>query len=225
MMNRNRLSALVLMIVLGALPMGVAAQLPDSTVILFDFSGSGNMELMSPPVFSGTIDSGDPLVVGGTWWSRIDDTGWPSTADPAARWNYILTHFLTYDPNSHSWTGVFNEVTCATRPVWHIDALPNGTMDGTLAIVVTFTDDNFNGVLDTDERITGVYSGTLIVMKYGTGMFAGYCGLGAYNGLFWNDDPGNWADDNVQGSCKLDLKNCAIGVKQMTWGGIKNAYR
>ena len=225
MMFRNGLSALVLMIVLAALPCGVGAQMPDSTVILFNFSGSGNMEMTSPVVYSGNVTSGDPLVQGGTWWIRVDDTGWPSTADPQARWDYIVSHFLTYDPSSKSWTGVFDEFSCASRPLWQLDTPANGSMSGTLILVVTFTDDNRNGILDVDERMIGVFSGTLIIMKYGTGLFAGYCGLGAYNGLFMNEDPGSWADDYVEGSCKLDLKNCAIGVKPMTWGGIKELYR
>lgn len=213
------------MIILAALPCGASAEPPESVSVEFNFSGFGNMELVSPPLYSGNVDAGDPLVLGGDWWIRVDDTGWPSTADPEARWNSIFSHYFTHDPGTFSWTGVFDEHTCATRPVWGINTPTNGTMGGTLALVVTFTDWNMNGILDLDERMMGVYSGTLIVMKYGTGVFAGYCGLGAYNGGFTNGDPGNWADDYVEGHCILDLKNCAIGVQQASWSAVKKIYQ
>jgi hypothetical protein len=182
------------------------------------------MELGSPPLYSGTVDDGDALVLGGDWWVRVDDSGWPSTSDPGARWNYLFSHYFAYDADLHAWTAVFDEHTCASRPVWGLNTPTNGTMGGTLVLVVTYTDGNGNGILDLSERQFGVFSGTVIVMKYGTGLFAGYCGLGSYNGAFQNGDPANWVDDYVESYCILNLKSCAIGVEQVSWSKIKKLY-
>jgi hypothetical protein len=224
-MIRNIVSILFFAMVLTVLPCGAHAQLPDSLVVEFDFEGFGNAILNSPPLYSGDVIAGDPLVVGGSWWIRIDDSGWPAPGDPQARWDYVFGHFFTHDPSSFSWTGVFDDNSCPTKPVWELSHATNGTMGGTLILVLTYTDWNMNGVLDVEERMLGVFSGTLIIMKYGTGLFAGYCGLGAYNGAVQNPDPANWADEYVDGHCKLDLKDCRIGTHEVSWSAIKGLYR
>jgi len=213
------------MILLAVLPCGVNAQLPPSLVVEFDFEGFGNAVMNSPVLYAGDVTAGDPLVLGGTWWIKIDDTGWPSTSTPQLRWDYIFNHFFVHDPGSFSWTGVFDDLSCAKRPVWELTHPTNGTLGGTLIVVLTYTDWNMNSVLDVDERMQGDFSGTLIIMKYGTGNFAGYCGLGAYNGAVMNSDPANWADEYVMGSCKLDLQDCSIGVHEASWSAIKQLYR
>ncbi|MDD4858377.1 MAG: hypothetical protein PHD74_09775, partial [Candidatus Krumholzibacteria bacterium] len=166
-----------------------------SLLVQFDFEGMGNMITSSPPLYSGDIISGDDIVLGATWWIRLDDSNWPSASTPEARWTYLFNNFFTYSPTSYSWTGVFDEYSCGTKPEWEIEHSTNGMMHGTLVVVVTYVDENMNGVLDLDERDSGEFSGTLIVMKYGTGEFATYCGGGSYNGDFANSDPANWADD------------------------------
>jgi len=204
---------------------GAYAQLPDSLQIEFDFEGTGNVVLQSPPHYSGDVVSGDPLVVGGTWWMEMDDSEWPPTSDPDTRWNYIFEHFFVYDAGSFSWTATFDGNTLPTKPVWEINHPNNGTMGGTLVIVMTFYDWDMDGVLDLDERMNGLFSGTMMIMKYGTGLFAGYCGDGSYNGSLTNSDPANYADDYVEGHCMLNLINCAIGVEPASWSSIKAIFR
>ena len=206
-------------------PAHVDALSPTVIQVLFDFEGMGNAMLVSPPLYSGDIVSGDPLVLGGTWWIRIDDSTWPPVSNPQARWDYLFNNFAVYDPGSFSWTITLDAHSCATKPVWQIDHPTNGMMSGTLVVVMMFTDWNGNHVLDLEERTFGMFSGTLIVMKYGTGQFAGYCGDGSYNGALMNSDPGNWADDYVQGSCLLNLQDCHIGTQAATWTSIKDMFK
>lgn len=201
------------------------AQLPDTLFLEFDFEGFGNIVTASPPYYSGQVVAGDPIMVGSTWWIQMDDTGWPSTTDPAARWDYVLNNYFEFNSDLNFWTAVFNQNTLPEKPVWGIDCPGYGTMGGTLVISITYTDDNLNGVLDEEERMFGTFEGTLLVMKYGTGEFAKYCGDGSYNGALFNDDPGNWLDDYVTGHCLLDLINCQIGTERRSWSYIKQMHR
>ncbi|MCK7469455.1 MAG: hypothetical protein MZU95_00645 [Desulfomicrobium escambiense] len=97
-------------------------------------------------------------------------------------------------------------------------------MGGTLVVVVTYTDWDQDAALDIDERMFAVYSGNLIIMKYGTGIFAGYCD-GTFNGSIQNPDPANWADEYVEGSCFLNLQNCQIGTRETSWTAIKSMFK
>ena len=198
---------------------------PAGVQIQFEFDGAGNAMLVSPPLYSGDIVSGDPLVAGGTWWIKIDDSTWPPVSNPQGRWDYLFNNFATYDPASFSWTITLDAHSCATKPVWQITHPTNGMMGGTLVVVLTFTDWNGNHLLDLEERTFGMFSGTLIVMKYGTGQFTGYCGDGSYNGSLANSDPGNWADDYVEGSCLLNLQDCRVGTQAATWTSIKEMFK
>jgi hypothetical protein len=224
-MKRLSISILFLGALLILLTGNVAAQFPDTLFLEFDFEGFGNLVLMSPPVYSGDITAGDSRLVGGTWWVQIDDTGWPPVSDPAVRWDYIFTNFFVYNSTYHFWTAVFDQNTLPAKPTWEIDHPTNGTMSGTLIVSSVMTDNDMDGILDVDERMFGTFEGDLMVMKYGTGNFAKYCGQGSYNGAFWNDDPGNWADDYVTGHCLLDLINCEIATVPKSWSAIKTIYR
>ncbi len=222
-MKGQTLSFLFLVMIVVVLPINLHAQaMPDSLKLEFDFEGMGNMISMSPPVYSGEITTGDPLVTGGTWWVSIDDTGWPSTADPEARWEYIFTNYFTYKPMPSSWTACFDVTTLADKPTWEIQHPVNGKLGGTLVISFTYGDWDLDGVLDLEERTEGFFEGTMMVMKYGKGNFAMYCGLGGYNGVCYNDDPANWVDDFVGGHCVMDLVNCSIGNENASWGFVKS---
>ncbi|HSG28408.1 MAG TPA: hypothetical protein VLA34_07995 [Candidatus Krumholzibacterium sp.] len=222
-MKKFSLSFLILAMI-AVLPLDASAQMPN-LFLEFDFEGFGNMMMTSPPVYFGEIISGDPLVTGANWWMQIDDTGWPGTGDPAARWDYIFTNFFEYNAMTGSWTAEFDAGTLETKPTWEIDHPVNGLMGGTLVISFTFGDWDLDGTLDLEERMFGTFEGTLLVMKYGTGEFAYYCGSGAYNGACQNADPANWADDYVNGHCVMDLVDCFIGNENVTWGGVKKMYR
>jgi len=201
------------------------AQFPDTLFLEFDFEGFGNLVTTSPPIFSGEVVSGDSRLLGASWWMQIDDSEWPSTTDPAARWDYIFNNYFEYNASLNFWTAVFDQGSLPVKPTWQIEHPVNGTMGGTLVISVTHTDDNLNGVFDAEERMFGTFEGTLMVMKYGTGEFAKYCGEGSYNGALFNDDPANWLDDYVTGHCLLDLINCQIGTERRSWSYIKQICR
>lgn len=214
---------ILLVTILTIIPCYASAQLPDTLDIQFDFEGFGNMVMDSPPLYSGDIVDGDPLVNGGTWWMEIDDQGWPSPDDPDARWNYIFDTFFDYD--GYGWTAVFDGNSLPEKPTWGLTSTNGSTMGGTLVISFTFSDWDMDGVLDIEERMSGMFSGTLMIMKYGTGDFAKYCGDGSYNGVLQNSDPANYADDYVSGNCDLDLINCQISNREVSWGSIKGMYR
>ncbi len=203
----------------------VRAQFPDTLFLEFDFEGFGNLVMTSPPVYSGDVISGDSRVVGATWFVQIDDTGWPPVSDPAVRWEYIFNTFFEYNSTYFFWTAVFDQNTLPDKPTWEINHPVNGMMHGTLVVSSTFSDDDRDGILDIEERMFGTFEGNLMVMKYGTGEFAKYCGDGAYNGAAFNDDPANWVDDYVTGHCLLDLINCEIGTEEKSWSYIKKIYR
>jgi len=216
---------LFLLIVSVFLPYNAEAQLPDTLRLEFDFVGAGNAVMDSPPLYAGDIVDGDELVVDGTWWVELDDSDWPATTDPGARWDYIFDNHFDYDPVSFTWTAVFDGNTLPEKPTWGVEHSTNGTMTGTLVVLMTLYDYDMNGELSADERAFGLFAGTFIVMKYGTGCFANYCGDGAYNGSLTNEDPVNFADDAVDGSCILDLINCSIGVEEASWSYIKSVFK
>lgn len=201
------------------------AQFPDTLQLEFDFEGFGNLVLNSPPVYSGDVISGDAQILGASWTIEIDDTGWPPVSTPAARWDYIFNTFFVYNPTLFFWTAVFDQNTLPAKPDWVIDHPVNGIMSGTLVVSSTFSDDNRDGVFDAAERMFGTFEGNLMVMKYGSGNFAKYCGDGAYNGAAFNDDPENFVDDYVMGHCILDLFNCQIGTEETSWSYIKKMHR
>jgi hypothetical protein len=201
----------------------VAAQVPAH--IEYDFSGTGNL-VVSPVVYSGSIDAGEPLLVGGTWTIQIDDTGWPGDAEKGVRWSYIdATYFApNFNPVVLSWTGVFNSETTASAPQWRAGRGDVGDLVGTTEIQFTIQDFDFDAIIDPDERMLMVASGTIIVVKNGTGIWAGYCGLGSFSGYTENPDPWNWADDSIVGGTVLDIEDCAVATDDVTWGHIKSAY-
>jgi hypothetical protein len=224
-MKGNMIAGLFLLAGVVLSPVCASAQLPQALTVQFEFDGFGNAMINSLPVYAGSINAGDPLVLGADWWIRIDDSTWPAPSNPQARWDYLFNNFAVHDAQAFSWTIVLDEHSCATKPVWEINHSTNGKMGGTLVVVLTFTDWDQDGILDIDERMFAVYSGNLIVMKYGTGMFAGYCGDGTFNGSLQNPDPANWADDYVEGSCFLNLQNCQIGTREASWTAIKSMFK
>lgn len=215
---------LLLIICVGVLvSVTVYAQVP--THIEYAFSGSGNM-LVSPVVYSGSIDSGEPLLVGGTWDLSIDDSTWPPDTDKLVRWNYIdATYFApNYDPFFDKWVGIFNTESTGSNLVWNATS-SSGGLHGTAVVQVTIYDFDWDEVIDPDERALGVFSGTLVVVKDGAGIWAGYCGLGSFSGYTENPDPINWADDIVyNGYTILDIEDCSVPTDNISWGQVKELY-
>ncbi len=208
-------------LVIGA--MSANAVIPSHMV--FDVDGTTNFTT-SPVEFNGTVTAGEPLLLGGYWTLSIDDTGWPADTDPQARWDYIAaTYYIpNYDPFSFSWTATFDGNTTASPPNWATGS-GSGSMTGTATLQMTITDFDFDGVIDPDERAFNVFSGTLIVVKNGEGVFAGQCGLGSHSGYLNNSDPMNFVDDVFSGTTVLDVEDCSVPVAEVTWGHKKARYR
>jgi hypothetical protein len=190
----------------------------------FDVTGTGNF-MVSPVVFDGTVTAGEPLLLGGYWTLSVDDTGWPSDTDKQVRWNYIAATYYSpnYDP-SGNWTATFDGNTTASPPSWATGS-GAGSMTGTATLQMTILDFDLDQVIDPDERAFNVFSGTLIVVKNGEGVFAGSCGLGSYSGSLSNSDPMNFVDDDFSGTTILDVEDCSVPVEEVTWGHIKANYR
>jgi hypothetical protein len=201
----------------------INAQVP--THIEYGFSGNGNF-MVSPVNYTCSINSGEPFLVGGTWNMWVDDTGWPPDTDELVRWNYIDATFFApnYDPILGTWTGTFDENSTASSPTWNAGHIL-GSLAGTATLQITISDFNFDGIIDPDERSFSIFSGTLIVVKNGTGIWAGYCGLGSFSGTSMNYDPWNFADDYVEGYTILDIEDCGVPVEEITWGHVKSIYR
>jgi len=200
------------------------AQVPSHMV--FDVSGTTNF-MVSPVYFDGAVTAGEPLLVGGYWTLTVDDTGWPADTDKQARWDYIAANYYlpNYDPFSFSWTATFDENTTNSSPIWTTGKSGVGMLTGTATLQMTMTDFDFDQTIDPDERAFVIFSGTLIVVKNGEGLFAGYCGLGSYSGFSSNPDPVNFADDTFDGTTILDVQDCGVPVQAVSWGHVKSLYQ
>jgi len=213
------LFAFSFVIMIGAISANAA--IPSHMV--FDVEGTSNF-MVSPVVFDGTVTAGEPLLLGGYWTLSVDDTGWPADTDQQARWDYIAATYYYPNYDSGNWTATFDGNTTASPPNWATGS-GAGSMTGTATLQMTILDFDFDEVIDPDERAFNVFSGTLIVVKNGEGMFAGYCGLGSYSGSLSNSDPMNFVDDDFSGSTVLDVEDCSVPVEEVTWGHIKANYR
>lgn len=191
----------------------------------YDVTGTTNF-LESPVFFSGTVTAGEPLLLGGYWTLTIDDSDWPPDTDKPVRWAYIDATYYADNFNSYtgSWTATFDEFSTASAPHWTSGKGGVGEMTGTALLQTTIMDFDFDQVIDPDERAYVTFSGTLIVVKNGTGVFAGYCGLGSYSGWMFNADPINWVDDDFTLSTILDVEDCSTPAKEVTWGNVKSLY-
>jgi len=223
-MKRTVIGLFVVGCILALGTVTASAQVP--THMVFDVSGTTNF-MTSPVLFDGTVTAGEPFLNGGYWTLDIDDTGWPADTNKQVRWDYVAaTYYLpNYDMYSGNWTATFDENTTATSPTWATGKSGVGSMTGTVALQMTITDFNFDGVIDPDERGFIVFSGTLIVVKNGEGLFAGYCGLGSYSGSAVSSDPWNFVDEDFSGTTILDIEDCAVPVEEVSWGNIKAMYQ
>jgi hypothetical protein len=206
------------------LMLGAVSVMAQPSHMVFDISGSSNFTV-SPVTFNGTIDAGEPLLIGGFWNLTVDDTGWPADTDKAARWNYIEATYYTPNYDFGFWTATFDENTTNSDASWSAGKAGVGSLTGTATLQMTIEDLNGNQIMEPDERFFTIFSGTLIVVKNGDGLFAGYCGIGSYSGADINPDPWNYADTAFSGSTILDVEECSVPVEEVTWGRVKSMYR
>jgi len=191
-----------------------------------DFMGDGYGSLMvSPVVYGGNITWGD--LAPGTWELTLDDTGWPSDQDSAARWNYIWDTYYApnYDPSGHVWIATFDSTTLATVPRIYLEHTGVGHMSGVVKLRIQVTDTDGDGVLDDNEICDGDFSGIVIIIKDGSGAYAGWCGDGYYFGSYTKPNCATDMTDYVQAMMHLSVDDCAVDVASSTWGKIKLMYK
>lgn len=205
-----------------ALVMFAAAMLvagAASAFVTYDFhcAGGGNMAKVSPPVYTGGIDAGD--MAPGTWSMTVDDTGWPTIADPAARWAYIWTHYYAGHFDGTSWTGTFD---CDL----YLEKTGYGTMTGVCDLTFQIIDYDGDGVMDNEECMDGL-SGAVIIINEGSGAYADLCGNGSYSGSYARvcDAGQTYMDDVVDFDMQLNLDECGMSTDQSTWGAVKALFR
>lgn len=184
----------------------------------FHCAGSGNMVQDSPPAYTGNIDGGD--LAPGTWLMQVDDTGWPSIATPALRWDHIWVTYYVYDPGPQIWTGFFD------GNYLFLEKTGQGTMQGVCDMTFQIIDLNGNGTLDPEECMDGL-SGAVIIIEDGTGIYAHLCGDGTYEGFYFRDcdevSP-TYMLDNVDFNMQLDLEDCGMDTKPATWSAVKALF-
>ena len=196
-----------------------------ASAIDMDFMGDGTGSLLvSPVVYGGNITWGD--LAPGVWDLTIDDGGWPDPSDPGARWDYIWDTYYApnYDPDAHIWIATFDSTTCATVPRVYLEHTGVGHMSGVAKLRMQVSDDNGNGVLDAGEICEGDFSGLVIIIKDGSGDYAGYCGDGYFFGSYTKPGCPPEMTDYVQLLMHLNVDDCAVSIASSTWGKIKLLY-
>ena len=233
-MKKLTIQAAVLIFVLSA------AASPSSAAFLtetFALSGSGSF-MDSPPMFSGEIIAG--TLAPGTFWFRIDDTGWPAD-DPGTtaneRWDYIGSNYFQYDPTAgaEGWDGTFPSSSPGElAPEWRFYTASDDTCGGlTTSFTITIRDYNGNGIMEDNEYASKVFSiGLFCYINFGTGEFQSFCGQGNCSGTLDLVDETTMEEDfyvpsaaSASGRLYLKDTNCHTGTKRSSWGGIKSIYR
>ena len=195
--------------------------------VTFTGQGTGNMVYDSPVVYTGPVIGGD--LVPGTWTISIDDTGWPPTTNPTARWDYIWNTFYEYTPANPPiipdavWTATFDTPLTASRPALFLDHQGTGTMSGVADMRFQVIDADGDMVLDPDECDGDGLSGIVIIIEDGTDYYADQCGNGSYQGGYTRNCS-TW-DDNVVFQMSIDLWPCGMAAEPASWGAIKALYQ
>lgn len=163
--------------------------------------------------YRGPIGSGN--MSPGTWTLTINDTGWPSSANPRRNW-LRSNKYTQYDATNRVFRATFSmtEVTVML-------AGPSLTMYGLAQVTLEAPDTNNNAVLDNAE-IDGPQ--TLIAsVDASCGSGSPLCGgLGNANGGV-NGTSGVNGAQPITGA--LSTQTCATAVETAPWGQVKQVYR
>lgn len=200
----------------------------------FALRGSGSL-MHQPPCFGGSIIGG--TLSPGTFWMCLDDTGWPSTADPSGRWDYIFAHYFRYSstPGAEGWTGYFPPTASGEpMPRWHFVKATGDTLAGTVTqLLITIRDYNANGIMEPNEYQLKTISGNMVCyVNYGGGVFRNFCGQGSFSGNLTVTNAPAWVEElyvpsatSASGLLLLRDSGCSVGVESRSWGNIKSLYR
>ncbi len=215
-----------MLLVLAMVALLAAAAPANEIFVWFYGTGVGDFISDSPPIFTGVMDAGGDISEG-SWSIAVPDASWPDTSLPAVRTQYFWDTFFAgnYTPGTPGyWIGYIDvNHGLPTQPVLDIvDDTFGGTMTGVCTIQMLVTDDDNDGVLDDDEFCQGSFSGCIVIIREGTGIYDSYAGTGSYNGSFTVDCPGSMHTWNLGMYIWIDN---AAPVESMTWGSIKALYQ
>ncbi len=210
-----------------ALVMLMAAAAPASEIFIWFYgTGVGSFITDSPPVFTGAMNPGGDITAG-SWTIAVPDASWPDTATPAVRTQYFWNTFFAgnYTPGTPGyWIGYIdvNHGLPEQNTLDIVDDTFGGTMTGVCTIQMLVTDDDSDGILDDDEFCQGSFSGCIVIIRQGTGVYDGYAGTGSYNGSFTVNCPESMHTWNFGMYVWIDN---AAPVETTTWSSIKALYR
>lgn len=215
-----------MLLVLAMVALLAAAAPATEIFVWFYGAGVGDFIADSPPIFTGVMSSGGDITEG-SWSIAVPDASWPDTSVPAARTQYFWDTFFAgnYTPGTPGyWIGYLDvNHGLPSQPVLDIvDDTFGGTMTGVCTIQMLVTDDDNDGVLDDDEFCQGSFSGCIVIIREGTGIYDGYAGTGSYNGSFTVDCPETAHAWNFGMYIWIDN---AAPVETMTWSSIKALYQ
>jgi hypothetical protein len=195
----------------------------DEIIMTFSCVGIGDM-MVSPVIYSGDITWGD--LAPGTWSIQIDDSLWPDPGDPTARFDYIWDTFYApaYDPGIPGWIGVFDVPTLPTKPTLTLDETGVGGMTGVARMRFQIVDGNGNETLDEGEGCSGSMGGLVIIIEDGWGAYAGYCGDGAYSGMYSKPECPLWWD-SVEFMMSIGVQDCTVATDETSWGTVKALFK
>lgn len=196
----------------------------------FELSGFGGY-VVTPAEFDGEITAG--TLYPGTFVIEIDDVMWPAD-DPGTpeneRWDYVFATYFRYDnsqPGAEKWTAYFPPLP-VQLPVVRWRFYHNGDMVGGIyqSLIVTISDKNANHVVDPTELNIQAVAGNLVAhVEQGTGVYEGFCGQGSMNGTLEGYDISEpYVLTISTGSLLLRNYSCAVGVRESTWGAVKEIY-
>lgn len=217
----------------------LAASSVCAGVIFEDFALTGYGNFMNTqPGFLGDIIGG--TLSPGTFWIKIDATGWPDD-DPETpnneRWDHIFSNYFVYDntPGGEGWDGYFPPVASGEPlPEWRFRTVAGDTLGGECSsFIVTMRDYNGNGILEDGEYDNKTFAANLIAhINFSTGCFESFCGSGSCSGTIDLVNEETWEEEiyvpsaaSASGDLMLNDMFCTTGVESKTWSGIKAIHR
>ena len=223
------------------LVIGVFILFIASNVQATDFHSNFAMEgygsfMDANPTWSGDLMGTGGGLTPGTFWIKVDASGWPSD-NPGTpeneRWDYIFSNYFTYDDTegAECWDAFFPNTDLGDNWLeWRFNMDNGDIVGGTSAsFVITVQDLNDNGIMEDSEYRNKVFAGVMIAwINFGAGTFEGFCGNGGFSGELNVTDEVTmeeklYVPTPYWGTGNLNLTDlgCSTPTENVTWGAIK----
>ncbi len=197
----------------------------SADMLFFGWELTGTI-MDSPAEYSGSMTWG----ASGSFYFRLDDTGWPSPSTQVARWDYIFNTYFAghYDhstPGAYNWKGEIDgwyEIVFTSAPPGF-----NGSVAGEFRPQITLRDIDEDGIFDPFERegenlINGSFT---ILCNVGTGELECKRGAGSMQDNYISFAYLPATDAMPNGSGSVNLSDCPSATETSSWGSIKALYR